>query len=219
MYGEDEFLALSGIQHFSFCRRQWALIYLECVWEDNLLTAQGTVMHRRAHDASACERRAGSLIIRGLAVHSRRLGLSGACDVVELRRDSEGHPLYGEDGLWRALPVEYKRGRPKLCDADRLQVCAQGMCLEEMLGGDVPEGCLYYGETRRREKVLFDDALRQEVKRISEEMHDLFRRRVTPKVKPFAACKSCSLADECMPRMLKRPSASSYLRKHIEGAT
>ena len=105
-------------------------------------------MHRRAHDEELRERRGDTIVVRGLAVHSRTLGLSGKCDVIEFRKDSGGHPLAGEDGLWRAVPVEYKRGRSKVSDADRLQLCAQALCLEEMLGADVPEGCLFYGEAR-----------------------------------------------------------------------
>ena len=110
MYDEDEFLALSGIQHFAFCRRQWALIHIEQAWADNVLTAQGELMHKRAHDEELRERRGDTLVVRGLSVHSRALGLSGKCDVVEFRKNSHGHTLTGEDGLWRAVPVEYKRG-------------------------------------------------------------------------------------------------------------
>ena len=145
MYGEEEFLALSGIQHFAFCRRQWALIHLEQAWVDNVLTAEGDLMHCRAHDEGLREHRGNVIVVRGLAVHSRALGLSGKCDVVEFHRDGEGHPLAGEDGLWRGVPVEYKRGRSKTGDADRLQLAAQALCLEEMLGCDVPAGFLFYG--------------------------------------------------------------------------
>ncbi len=155
VYDEDEFLALSGIQHFAFCRRQWALIHLEQAWADNVLTAEGDLMHRRAHDEELRERRGDILVVRGLAVHSRALGLAGKCDVVEFHKDESGHPLAGEDGLWRPVPVEYKRGRSKASDADRLQLAAQALCLEEMLGCDVLEGFLFYGETRSRERVEF----------------------------------------------------------------
>ena len=155
MYDEDEFLALSGIQHFAFCRRQWALIHLEQAWADNVLTAEGDLMHRRAHDDELRERRGDILVVRGLAVHSRALGLAGTCDVVEFHKDESGHPLAGEDGLWRPVPVEYKRGHSKAGDADRLQLAAQALCLEEMLGCDVLAGFLFYGETKVRERVEF----------------------------------------------------------------
>ncbi|PNV67366.1 CRISPR-associated protein Cas4 [Enteroscipio rubneri] len=215
MYDEDEFLALSGIQHFAFCRRQWALIHIEQAWDDNVLTAEGEFMHRRAHDEELRERRGDTIVVRGLAVHSRTLGLSGKCDVVEFRKDSGGHPLAGEDGLWRAVPVEYKRGRSKVSDADRLQLCAQALCLEEMLGADVPEGCLFYDETRSRERVPIDGALRAAVVSMAEEMHDLYRRRRTPKVKPFAACRSCSLCDICLPHAINRATVGEFVAKRL----
>lgn len=215
MYGEDEFLSLSGVQHFAFCRRQWALIHIEQAWADNLLTAEGDLMHRRAHDDEVRERRGDTLIVRGLAVHSCRLGLAGVCDVVEFHRDETGHPLAGEDGLWRPVPVEYKRGRSKANDADRLQLCAQAMCLEEMLGCDVPVGCLYYGETRSREQVILDDALRNLVVSTCEEMHQLFLRRYTPKMKPFSACRSCSLAELCLPRATTRRTVADYIAERF----
>lgn len=133
MYAEDEYLALSGIQHYAFCPRQWALIHLEQQWSENVLTMQGNLMHERAHDEFSREKRGNMLIVRGLGVHSRNLGLSGKCDVVEFRRSSEGVPLAGEEGLWLPIPVEYKHGKAKRHEADRLQLCAQAMCLEEML--------------------------------------------------------------------------------------
>ncbi|WP_302397902.1 CRISPR-associated protein Cas4 [Eggerthella sinensis] len=215
MYDEDEFLALSGIQHFAFCRRQWALIHLEQVWADNVLTAEGDLMHRRAHDEELRERRGDILAVRGLAVHSRALGLTGKCDVVEFHKDESGHPLAEEDGLWRSVPVEYKRGRSKASDADRLQLAAQALCLEEMLGCDVPEGFLFYGETKSRERVEFGGELRALVASMTNEMHTLYRRRHTPKVKPFPACRSCSLSDLCLPRAIDRTSVADYLAARL----
>ncbi|WP_270297131.1 CRISPR-associated protein Cas4 [Eggerthella sinensis] len=211
MCDEDEFLALSGIQHFAFCRRQWALIHLEQVWADNVLTAECDLMHRRAHDEELRERRGDILAVRGLAVHSRALGLTGKCDVVEFHKDESGHPLAEEDGLWRSVPVEYKRGRSKASDADRLQLAAQALCLEEMLGCDVPEGFLFYGETKSRERVEFGGELRALVASMANEMHAQYRRRHTPKVKPFPACRSCSLSDLCLPRAINRTSVADYL--------
>ncbi len=216
MYAEDEMLALSGIQHFAFCRRQWALIHLEQVWKDNLLTAQGDILHQRAHDGEVRERRGGIIIVRGLAVRSRTLGLAGVCDVVEFHRRDAGCSLFGEEGVWVAVPVEYKRGKSKENDADRLQLCAQALCLEEMLGADVPRGFLFYGEPRRREPVEFDESLRGQVADTAAQMHDLYRRRRTPNVKPFSACRSCSLAEVCLPRLSKIPSVRTYLRARLK---
>ena len=153
MAGPDDWLPLSGIQHFCFCRRQWALIHLEQQWAENRRTVEGQLDHARCHDADQTERRGGLLITRGMQVVSRRLGLSGNCDVVEFRADPEGIPLQSTEGLWKPMPVEYKHGRAKARDVDRLQLCAQAMALEEMLVCSIPEGALFYEETRRREVV------------------------------------------------------------------
>ena len=144
MAGPDDWLPLSGIQHFCFCRRQWALIHLEQQWAENRRTVEGQLDHARCHDADQTERRGGLLITRGMQVVSRRLGLSGNCDVVEFRADPEGIPLQNAEGLWKPMPVEYKHGRAKADDADRLQLCAQAMALEEMLVCIIPEGALFY---------------------------------------------------------------------------
>ena len=116
---------MSGIQHFSFCRRQWALVYLEQQWSENLRTAEGRLEHERTHDDTLTEKRGGLLIIRGMRVVSHRLRLSGECDVVEFRADEDGVELYGREGRWLPMPVEYKHGASKENDADRLQLCAR----------------------------------------------------------------------------------------------
>lgn len=216
MYGEDEYLALSGIQHFVFCRRQWALIHIEQTWSENYLTADGELMHKHAHDEENRERRGDKLIVRGLAVHSPQLGLSGKCDVVEFRQRAKGHPLIGEDGLWSATPIEYKRGTSKTIDADRMQLCAQAMCLEEMFVCGIPIGYLFYGKTKNREKVTLDSALREKVLDAAKEMHRLYARRYTPKAKPSLACRSCSLQDICLPKTMDDLSAASYVAKHLK---
>lgn len=217
MFDEDRYLALSGIQHFAFCRRQWALIHIEQIWAENLLTVQGSLMHERAHDEAVRERRGSVLTVRGLSVHSRRLGIWGKCDVVEFHVDSKGHPLTGEDGLWRTVPVEYKRGLPKSIDADRLQLCAQAICLEDMFAEDIETGYLFYGETRSRERVDMTDSLRSEVVQLFSEMHRLYERRYVPRVRPFWACKSCSLAEHCMPKTSGK-QVESYIEKSLEGS-
>ena len=144
-FSSEDLLPLSGLQHFAFCRRQWALIHLEQQWQENLRTVEGGLLHRRAHDEAARERRSDTLILRGLQVVSHQLGLSGQCDVVEFHATPKGVPLQGEEGLWQPYPVEYKRGKPKSHQADELQLCAQAMCLEEMLCCSIPEGALFYG--------------------------------------------------------------------------
>lgn len=215
-YKDEDYLQLSGLQHFAFCRRQWALIHIEQQWAENLLTVQGNILHEKAHDRDSRELRGDVLITRGMQIRSPSLGVSGACDVVELYRADNGIPLPGRHGLWQPYPVEYKRGAPKTTDADRLQLCAQGMCLEEMLCCDVPEGALFYGETRRRETVAFTNALREQVRGYLEEMHALYRRKYTPKVKPGKSCNACSLREICLPKLCQKKSVREYLADRAE---
>ena len=217
-FEEDSYLQLSGLQHFSFCRRQWALIHIEQQWAENLRTIDGRILHEKAHDSTQREKRGDLLISRDMRVHSATLGISGSCDVVEFRRGPGGVPLAGYEGLWQPYPVEYKRGAPKISDADRLQLCAQAMCLEEMLCCDIPEGALFYGEIRRRETVALDEALRGQVRAMLTEMHQLYRRGHTPKVRPTKSCNACSLRELCLPKLAKRRSVGEYLRKGLEDA-
>ncbi len=217
-YDEEDFLQLSGLQHFNFCRRQWALIHIEQQWAENLLTIQGNILHENAHNSDARELRGDVLTTRGMKIHSATLGVSGACDVVQFHHSSDGIALAGRSGLWQPYPVEYKRGAPKTIDADRLQLCGQAMCLEEMLCCDIPEGALFYGETRRREVVAFTDALRQQVRTSIEEMHALYQRKYTPKVKPTKNCNACSLRDICLPKLCRKQSVQDYLQDRLEGS-
>lgn len=213
MYSDEEFLPLSGIQHFSFCKRQWALIHIDKRWKDNYLTASGQVMHNRAHDESIRERRGALLVVRGLFVRSFSLGISGVCDVVEFRRDdSLGVSLAGEVGRWLPSPVEYKRGCEKANDCDRLQVTAQALCLEEMLGCEILQGALFYKQTQSRETVEITSELRDSVRDMTDEMHRLFNRRYIPHVRQKKHCKACSLADECIPSIQRR-SAIAYINE------
>ena len=217
MEQKDEYLQLSGLQHFSFCRRQWALIHLENQWNENLRTAEGNLFHNRAHDEQQRERRGDTLILRGLPIVSHTLGLSGQCDVLEFHASSKGVSLRGEEGFWVPFPVEYKRGAPKENPADQLQLCAEAICLEEMLCCSIPEGALFYGETRRRTKVLFTEELREKVRLTTEEMHQMFRRGYTPKVKPTKSCNACSLKELCLPVLMRKKKVSEYLKTAMEG--
>ena len=215
-YSDPDLLQLSGLQHFAFCRRQWALIHIENQWAENLRTVEGGLLHRRAHDEAARERRGDTLTLRGLPVVSYTLGLSGQCDVVEFHLSPEGVPLRGEDGLWLPFPVEYKRGRPKEHRADELQLCAQAMCLEEMLCCEIPRGALFYGEPRRRAAVDFSPELRQMVRDFSAEMRQYARRGHTPKARPSKSCSACSLKELCLPQLTRRGSVSAYLNQAME---
>lgn len=216
MTNPDDYLQMSGIQHFSFFRRQWALAYMEQQWAENLRTAEGHLLHERCHDDSIREKRGDLLTIRGMRVVSHALRLSGVCDVVEFRADPGGIPLQGYAGLWVPLPVEYKRGSPKASDADRLQLCAQAMALEEMLVCTVPQGALFYGETRRREWVDLTPELRQKTRQMAGEMNDYFSRGHTPRVRPGRHCSACSLKELCLPALCRRADAAGYIRAHLE---
>ena len=213
---DKEKLTLSGLQHFAFCRRQWALIFIEQQWQENLRTAEGNAMHHRAHDETQFERRGDMLTVRGLRVFSKRLNVTGVCDVVEFHATPKGVPLQGEEGLWQPYPVEYKRGKPKSHQADELQLCAQAMCLEEMLCCSIPEGALFYGEPRRRTVVFFTPELRETVRRDSDEMHQLYHRGHTPKAKPSKSCNACSLKELCLPQLVRWESVQTYLRRAME---
>ena len=214
-YSEDDYLMLSGIQHYAFCRRQWALIHIEQQWQENEYTVEGELLHKRAHDAYFTEKRKDVVISRGLPVHSRTMGVSGVCDIVEFCRAEDGIPLFGHRGLYSVYPVEYKKGAPKDSEIDILQLTAQAMCLEEMLSAKIQEGAIFYGETRRRDKIIFNDTLRNTVRKDFEEMHGLFERRYTPKVKWSKSCGACSLKDICIPRLGKAPSVRDYISKTL----
>ena len=214
-YNEEDFLLLSGIQHFSFCKRQWALIHIEQQWQENFRTIEGGILHEKTHNNSVKEKRGDLIVSRGIAIFSRTLGITGTCDVVELHKSSDGVNIFGRDGTYKPVPVEYKRGKPKDDESDVMQLCAQAICLEEMLLCVIPEAFLFYGETKRRLKIILDDDLRERVKTIFKEMHELYNRRYTPKVKISKSCKACSLAELCMPRLCKNPSAIDYMKKNI----
>lgn len=215
-WNEEDYLQLSGLQHFVFCRRQWALIHIEHQWAENFRTIDGAVFHENAHNTGFQESRGDRFITRGVSVCSSELGVSGQCDVLEYHRGGTGIPIAGKDGLWQPYPVEYKRGSPREDTGDTLQLCGQAMCLESMLCCDIPEGALYYGEVRRREKVAFTPELRNQVCQMLAEMHELYRRGYTPKVKPTKSCNACSMKDLCLPRLMKTRSVSAYLREAME---
>ena len=215
-YNEDDYLMISGIQHFKFCRRQWALIHIEQQWADNVHTVIGELMHKRVHDPYLREKRKDIVIARALPVSSRAMGVSGECDVVEFHRCDDGIRLHGHRGLFSVYPIEYKKGRSKLTEEDKLQLAAQAMCLEEMFSTEVPEGAIFYGESRRREIVDITSDLRTEVEKMFEEMHQYYNRHYTPKVKYSKSCNACSLKDICLPKLGKAVSVKRYLEQMLE---
>lgn len=215
-YSEEEYLQLSGLQHFLFCRRQWALIHIEKQWKENVLTTDGMLFHSRVHDENDTELRGDVLTIRGLWIKSRKLGVSGQCDAVEFHRAENGIHLSGYDGTWTVIPIEYKRGRRDFRESDAAQLCAEAMCLEEMLCCHINNGYLFWGEKHRRELVLFSDTLREKVIQSFRKMHQNYERGYTPKVKIQKGCNSCSLKDLCLPELNKIHSVQSYIDERLK---
>jgi CRISPR-associated exonuclease Cas4 len=204
-YSERDFLPISALQHLVFCERQCALIHLERQWMENRFTAEGGVLHRRAHAGRRDTRPAGRTA-RAVPLRSAELGLYGVADVVQRRA---GEP---------PLPVEYKRGRPKSHDADRVQLCAQALCLEEMFGVPVPAGEIFYGTTRRRLRVEFDDALRARTRSAVARLRELIVSGRTVPAEPGPKCRHCSLKDICLPKLAERGRArpaSHYIRRAV----
>ncbi len=200
MHPEESFIPISALQHYIFCPRQCALIYLVQIWTENALTAEGRVLHKEA-DSGRSATRGDTKTVTGLLLASRELGLTGKADVVEFHR---------KNGVWHPFPVEYKRGRPKPHEADKVQLCAQALCLEEMLGLPVPEGALFYGATRRRLEVAFDAALRELTAQTAAAVHGLLREEVLPPPVRIPGCAACSLADDCLPG-LSRGRGKAFL--------
>lgn len=219
-YGDEDLLMLSGIQHITFCERQWALIHIEQQWAENKLTVEGNWMHQKVDDPLLMNRNKEVVTLRSVTLVSRRLGLYGISDVVEMvaassEENSIRHPKY--PGLWRLIPVEYKRGKPKKDQIDEVQLCAQAICLEEMYDICIEKGFLYYGETRHREEVLLTKELRTLVEEKCKRMHQLYEKKLLPPAICKAHCKSCSLNDVCMPKVLtKTPKVNSYLTQLYE---
>jgi CRISPR-associated exonuclease Cas4 len=190
-FTEDQLLPLSALQHWLYCPRQCGLIHLEQAWAENKFTAEGQVLHHKAHEGPD-ESKAGVRITRSLPVRSFNLGISGQCDIVEFHADG------------RVVPVEYKRGKPKSHRADELQLCAQAMCLEEMIGVKISSACLFYGENRRRTTVEFDETLRRLVTNTAASLHTMITSRQTPLAEYEARrCDACSLIELCQPKAMR----------------
>ncbi|MDO5673852.1 MAG: CRISPR-associated protein Cas4 [bacterium] len=206
LYDEDELVMISALQHYLYCRRRCALVHIEQQWQENLFTAEGRLMHERVHKPGA-ESRRKVRVEYSLSLRSLRLGLSGQADIVEFHLQ--------EDGFWLPLPVEYKRGRPKKDDTDRVQLCAQALCLEEMLNCTVPEGALYYGQKQRRYPVVFDQTLRHSTQTAAAALHELLRSEKTPGPEFGPKCGSCSLLPRCLPTAASKKSVATYLHRMV----
>jgi len=207
MFNEDDLLPLSALQHLLFCERQCALIHIEQIWTENLFTAEGRILHDKV-DMANRETRGNVRIEYGVPMHSLRLGLIGKADVVEFHKDKNN---------WAPFPVEYKRGKPKKDNSDKAQLCAQALCLEEMMNVGIPCGALFYGETRRRQDVTFDTALRKETADASERLHELIASGITPKPVYTKKCTSCSLVQICLPKKAGQVrSVKNYIAKAVQ---
>jgi CRISPR-associated exonuclease Cas4 len=219
MYSEEDLLPLSGLQHLAFCERRWALIHLEQQWEENLFTAEGKLLHEKAHSAEI-ESRPEVLVRRTLPLRSFRLGITGQADIVEFLPcdDPEpGVPMPRRKGLWKPYPVEYKRTRDQHGSvAYRIQLCAQALCLEEMLQVPIPAGAVFDGKAKRREVVNFDEQLRQEVERLAARMHQILQSGKTPQAIYAKKCEGCSMKPVCLPSIVESTSASRYLNRAID---
>ncbi|SDZ22623.1 CRISPR-associated protein Cas4 [Tindallia californiensis] len=213
---EKDYLQLSGIQHFSFCPRQWALIHLENCWRENVLTFGGRKLHEKVDDPEFHEKRKDLYISRAVPIRSDTLKLYGVADVVEYHQSEEGIKLPDRAGYWRPLVVEYKFGQQKIFPWDRVQLCAQAVCLEEAYGMKIESGNIFYGRTRRREMVQLDEALRERTAITAEAMHRCYLERQTPPAEYRKACDSCSLYEDCQPKLFKRQKATHYIRKILK---
>ncbi len=222
---DEPLVMLSALQHWLFCKRQCALIHLEQVWEENRLTASGRVLHERVDERKSETRRT---LRQATAVRlvSHRLGVWGIADMVEFHLTGAESALDGTmvatrlpglAGFWRPFPVEYKRGKPKSHRADEVQLCAQAICLEEMLGVSIPVGALFYGEPRRRTDVTFDTELRSLTEDVARGVHALIALHETPPPSFGKWCTSCSLIEECRPKLIaSRRSARTWLEREME---
>ncbi len=218
MYNDDNMLMLSGIQHFRFCPRQWALIHLELQWDDNRLTAEGQILHQRVDDSFYRQKCGDFISLRSVSIASHQLGLYGITDVVELHPtddpcNSIRHPKY--PGMWIPYPVEYKHGRPKRDEVDEVQLAAQAMCLEEQYGISIPYGAFFYAETRQRFEVAIDNRIRDIVRLCATEMHKIFQSEQLPPITSGRYCSNCSMNNICMPKTAECSRVSFYLKRNL----
>lgn len=201
MYSEDDFIQLSALQHYVFCPRQCALIHVEDAWRENVFTVRGEILHQKV-DEDTYETRGALRTVRGLRIHSFRLGIVGRCDVVEFRGSPKGEEV---------LPVEFKSGKPKNDLSDKVQLCAQVLCLEEMLGTKITRGAFFYGKTRRRDIVEMEESLRVETETIIGSVREIVSKRKIPYAKYSSKCRNCSLEDICMPKAMNDRKLREYI--------
>ena len=220
MYREEELISLSGIQHYYFCKRQWALIHIEQQWAENRATMEGRIIHGRADDPFFTENRKNTFISRAIPLVSYKLGFYGVADIVEFTSSKTGVEVKGREGKWIPNIVEYKRGKPKEDERDIVQLVAQALCLEEMLGYRLNSADFFYNETKRRTKIEITEELRSQVIDMSVEMHKIYNQKITPGAESGKHCKSCSLVDICVPRLTsKKVNVANYIEKHTKAGS
>ncbi len=221
-YHEDEMLLLSGIQHFRFCPRQWALIHIEQQWEENHLTIEGQLLHKHVDEPWYRQKCGEYITLRSVNIASQKLGLYGITDLIELHPSETNenaimHPSY--PGFWKPYPIEYKRGKPKSNNIDEVQLTAQAMCLEEQYGIHIEKGAFYYGETHHRSEIIFSDNLRNIVIECAIDMHKIYKDKVIPNITHKKHCENCSLKNICMPNSVRCTKVSTYLAKYLHEKT
>ena len=196
------------------CKRSWALIYLEDLWLDNWRTISGTIMHQRVHNSELIEKRSNAISTHALKICSHNLGLSGETDLVEFIKNKNGITITGYPDKYIPYPIEYKRGTGISLEADSIQLCAQAICLEEMLNCKIEKGAIYYGELRKRKEVIFDESLRENVKNLISDIKEIIKSNKTPPIIKNGFCKECSLKNQCLPK-LKKMNVVNYLNKFL----
>ena len=216
MMPEEDYLLISGIQHFVFCKRQWALIYLENIWKENIFTVQGKILHEKVDDPEIIETRGSVFLSRSMPIVSHNLKVSGIADLVEFEKTVEGDGVYisSRKHYYLITPVEYKRGKPKQNESDAMQLCAQAICLEEMFNTHIEFGYVYYNEIRHRQKIFFSQCLREDLKKVIIEMQEMFRDKKTPICKKGEFCSRCSIYDYCIPDIFGK-NVDEYIYKKI----
>lgn len=217
-YSEEDMLMLSGIQHYVFCPRQWALIHLEQQWKENVLTIEGMLLHQQVDNSAYRAKKGDKITLRRVALASKELGLNGFSDAIELQPvecsdDAILHPVY--PGYWKPVPIEYKRGRSKPDRCDEVQVAAQVICLEEVYGIHIPKGMIFYNEEKGRQEVVIDDDLRRFTQQCADAMHQIYNSGITPPATYTAHCRSCSLYDLCVPLLGTKPGVQDYLIRNL----
>lgn len=217
-YGEEDMLMLSGIQHYMFCPRQWALIHIEQQWQENSLTIEGNILHEKVNDPTYRQKNGETITLRHVSIVSKELGLYGITDAVELHKTTDKENSITNKrypGFWNPFPIEYKRGKPKVDERDKVQLAAQVICLEEMNKIYIHEAALFYFETRQRIIVEIDEPLRESTRRCSKEMHQLMTAGKTPPAIKTKSCNNCSLKEVCLPEMFDRQQVKNYLRTNL----